>query len=174
MILLFLQSIYFMLPAYAANMAPVLFKKVFASLAIPIDNGKKLNKKQILGKNKTWRGLITGTFLGIVIACLQYLFPVASLQTVDYTSWFLIGFLLGCGALVGDLAGSFIKRQLSIPSGKPCIPLDQLDFVFGALLFAFPFLPSIKIVVTIIILTFFLHILVNHIAYYLKIRNEAW
>ena len=35
-----LQSFYFMIPAYFANMAPVIVKDRFKKLAIPIDFGK--------------------------------------------------------------------------------------------------------------------------------------
>jgi len=44
---------------------------------------------------------------------------------------FLSGVLLSIGALVGDAAGSFIKRRLNISPGKHCMLLDQVDFVVG-------------------------------------------
>ena len=52
MILFLLKILYFMSPAYFANMAPVIFRK-FNFLAIPIDFGKKINNKPLLGKTKT-------------------------------------------------------------------------------------------------------------------------
>ena len=50
-----LKCFYLMLPAYFANMAPVIVKRI-DFLAFPVDFSKTLGKKPILGKNKTFRG----------------------------------------------------------------------------------------------------------------------
>ena len=47
-IVLLLSCFYLMMPAYFANMAPVIAKKIFNSLAIPIDFNKKIRNKPIL------------------------------------------------------------------------------------------------------------------------------
>ncbi len=169
-----LQCFYFMLPAYFANMAPVIFKNNFKKLAIPIDFGKN-----IFGKNKTYRGLIVGILLAIIIACLQSILYQSNLfknlSFINYSNWLLIGFLFGFGALFGDLIESFIKRRLNIKPGKSFFPWDQLDFVFGALIFiSFKVNLTFKMVLTIILISFVGHILINHLAYYLKIRKEKW
>ena len=52
--------IYLMLPGIFANMAPIIVRKHFKLLATPLDLKKELNKKRILGDNKTYRGLIFG------------------------------------------------------------------------------------------------------------------
>ena len=52
-----LQVLYFFLPAYVANMSPVLVRGRFKALALPIDGGRWLWGKRILGDHKTWRGL---------------------------------------------------------------------------------------------------------------------
>jgi len=59
---------YFMLPAYFANMAPVIMKNIFKNLAFPIDLNKKINNKPIFGKNKTFRGLFFGILFAIIIS----------------------------------------------------------------------------------------------------------
>ena len=46
---LILQLFYLMLPAYFANMAPVIVKKIFNNLKIPIDFDKKIGNKEIFG-----------------------------------------------------------------------------------------------------------------------------
>ena len=55
-----LQVCYFFMPAYLANMSPVLVSRWFSALAVPIDGGKTLWGKRILGDHKTWRGLLAG------------------------------------------------------------------------------------------------------------------
>ncbi len=169
-----LQCFYFMLPAYLANMAPVIVKDGFKRLAIPIDLGKN-----IFGKNKTYRGLIFGILFAIIIAYLQFLLYnigfFGKLSFIDYSNWFLVGFYFGFGALLGDMVESFVKRRLGIGPGERFIPWDQLDFVVGSLI-----LVGILVNITwrkvffIAVISIIGHILVNHIAYYLKIRNEKW
>jgi CDP-2,3-bis-(O-geranylgeranyl)-sn-glycerol synthase len=50
-----LGVLYFFLPAYAANMAPVLVRGRFEALAVPMDGGRSLGGVRILGDHKTWR-----------------------------------------------------------------------------------------------------------------------
>lgn len=173
---LIIKSIYFMMPAYFANMAPVIMKKRLRSLAIPIDADKKWNGKPLFGKNKTWRGLIFGIIFGIIIAFIQFRLNL-SISIVDYSQWFFIGALLGFGAIFGDLIESMVKRQLDRKPGQPFIPWDQIDFVLGGLIFSGIFIPGelrLKVIIALIILSPLLHIIVNHMAFYLHIRNEKW
>lgn len=175
---LMLQCFYFMLPAYFANMAPVMVKKI-NFLKIPIDFGKGINNKPILGKNKTFRGLIFGVLFAIIIAYIQFLFYenniFVDISLIDYSNWLLLGFLLGFGAILGDLIKSFFKRRLNYEPGKPFVPWDQTDFVIGALIFVFPLVKlSIDKIIVIIVLSFVLHIIVNHLAFYTGVRKEKW
>ena len=178
-IILLLSCFYFMIPAYFSNMAPVISKKIFKSLAIPIDFNKKIGNKPIFGKNKTFRGLIFGVLFAVIIAYLQFILYsnniFVNISVVDYSNWFLIGFILGFGAIFGDLAKSFFKRRLGLKPGAKFIPFDQTDFVIGALVFTMPiFNLTLKIFITSLLLSFILHIIVNHIAFHMKIRNEKW
>ena len=172
------KCFYFMLPAYFANMAPVMVKKINL-FAVPIDLNKKLNNKPILGKNKTFRGLIFGVIFAIVIAYFQHIFYsiefFKNTSFFSYQNWPLFGFLMGLGALTGDLSKSFFKRRLDIKPGQRFVPFDQTDFVVGALIFAMPiFHVTFNIFIASLLLSFALHIAINHIAFYLKIRNEKW
>ena len=178
MVNIILQCFYFMLPAYFANMAPVIAKKI-NFLKVPIDFGKEINNKPILGKNKTFRGLFFGVLFAVIIAYIQSIFYdnniFSELALTDYSNWMFLGLLLGFGAIFGDLVKSFVKRRLNYEPGKPFVPWDQTDFVIGAIIFVFPLVKlSINKIIIIIILSFILHIIVNHSAYYLKIRNEKW
>ena len=174
-----LQCFYLMLPAYFANMAPVIVKNVFNGLKIPIDFNKKIKNKPIFGKNKTFRGLIFGIIFAIIVAYLQFLLYrndiFVDISIADYSNWLLIGFLMGFGAIFGDLIESFIKRRMNYDPGKSFVPFDQLDFVIGALIFIYPLVAlSLSKIIIILLLSFVLHIIVNHIAYYIKLRREQW
>ena len=167
-----------MLPAYFANMAPVIVKKINL-FANPIDFNKKINNKPLLGKNKTFRGLVFGVVFAIIVAYLQFLAYnqnfFKSISFIDYKNWLLFGFLMGLGALTGDSVKSFFKRRLNIKPGDKFIPFDQTDFVVGALIFVWPiFNLTSGIFLVSLVLSFILDIIVNHLAFYLKIRNEKW
>ncbi|MBI2101819.1 CDP-2,3-bis-(O-geranylgeranyl)-sn-glycerol synthase [Candidatus Woesearchaeota archaeon] len=173
-----LKCFYLMLPAYFANMAPVIVKKINLFVA-PIDFGKKIGNEPVLGSHKTFRGLIFGVIFAVFIAYIQFFLYsnefFRNISFIDYNSWLLLGFLMGLGALTGDAAKSFFKRRLGIKPGGKFIPFDQADFVVGALIFIMPiFGLTLKIFFVSVILSFVLHIIVNHTAFYLKIRNEKW
>jgi len=179
MLNLILQCFYFILPAYVANMAPVIVKDGFKSLKIPIDFNKKILGRNIFGKNKTFRGLIFGILFAIIMAYIQFVFYnngiLDSLALIDYSNWLSTGLLMGSGAIFGDLAESFIKRRLNLRPGESFIPFDQLDFVIGALIFVYPLaILSLNKIILILLLTLILHVVVNHIAYYSRIRKEKW
>src|SRR3989338_8797909 len=94
-----LQCVYFILPAYFANMAPVVAKNMFRNMAFPID----------------------------------------------------------------------------FNTGMPFVPFDQLDFVFGALIFVYPVAKlSMEKIAIILFISFILHMVINHIAFYTGIRKERW
>ena len=159
-------------------MAPVICKKI-NFLKYPIDFGAKLRGKPLFGKNKTFRGLIFGIIFAMIITYLQFLLYknglFVEISIIDYSNWILIGFLMGFGAIFGDLVESFVKRRLNYKPGKSFVPFDQLDFVIGALIFVFPLVTLLlnKIII-ILLLSFVLHVIVNHFAFYMKIRKEKW
>jgi CDP-2,3-bis-(O-geranylgeranyl)-sn-glycerol synthase len=189
MILTILQSIYFLVPAYFANMAPIIVKKIkfLNFFAAPIDLGNRfIDGKPYFGRNKTYRGFLAAIIMGIIGAFIQFFlfnlefFRWVSIPGINFSSvWtpLFLGTLLGTGAITGDLIKSFFKRRLNILPGSPFIPLDQIDFVIGAYLFVSIFYLkylSWPLVLSSFILSFFLHIIVNHVAYYLGIRKEKW
>ncbi len=186
---LILSSIYFLLPAYVANMFPVLFSKVPLPLNKPID-------KEIFGQNKTYKGFYLAYFGALLILFLQYYLDesnvVSQVQTpnpdtanpqpliVSYLNYdslniFLYAFLFGIGAITGDLIKSFFKRRLGIKPGRPWFPFDQIDLVVGALIFLSPFilLPWENVVVLLLI-TPLLHFLTNVIGYLLGLKKVWW
>lgn len=173
-----LKCFYLMLPAYFANMAPVIVKKI-NFLVFPIDFNKAINGNPILGRNKTVRGLVFGVIFAVAIAYLQSVLYDAgffrSVSFINYQNWLLFGFLMGTGALAGDIVKSFFKRRLGIKPGDKFIPFDQTDFVIASLVFIIPiFSLTWGIFLTSILLSFVLDVIVNHLAFYLSIRNEKW
>ncbi len=179
MLSIILQYFYFMLPAYFANMAPVIVKNIFNNLEFPLDFNKKIKNKPIFGKNKTFRGLIFGVLFAVIIAYLQFLFYnnnlFVNISIVNYSDWLLIGLLMGFGTIFGDLVESFVKRRMNYESGKSFIPWDQMDFVIGALIFVYPIVKlSLDKIIIILLLSFILHIIANHIAFYTGVRRERW
>ena len=178
-ILLFLvKCFYLMLPAYFANMAPVIVKKI-NFLAFPVDFGAKLGNEPVFGRNKTFRGFFFGILFAVAIALAQsrlhWLDFFSGISFFGYESWLLFGFLMGLGALAGDLVKSFFKRRLGIKPGDRFVPFDQTDFVIGALVFVMPvFVLTPNIFLATLALSFVLHIIVNHTSFYLGIRNEKW
>ena len=87
------------------------------------------------------------------------------------------------GAVIGDLAGSFLKRRFDIKSGAPFWIVDQLDFVLMALLFlAIPsfisptvfLLPDIFIIIFLLILTPAVSIIANTVAYLVGLKSVPY
>ncbi|MBW6451129.1 MAG: CDP-2,3-bis-(O-geranylgeranyl)-sn-glycerol synthase [DPANN group archaeon] len=173
LILLIIQAMWFILPAYIANPTPVLLKGTH-----PIDLGKKFRDgNPILGKGKTWEGLLGGTITGGLIGLIQgQLWHTYSLEIYGLTEMTMgLGIVLGFGALFGDLLGSFIKRRYNVKRGEQFPILDQLDFIIGAY-FITSFVIDIKFdwILIWVIVTPAIHKTANYIAYKLKLKDVPW
>jgi CDP-2,3-bis-(O-geranylgeranyl)-sn-glycerol synthase len=152
-------------------MAPVIFKKI-PFLAQPVS-------EKYFGKNKTWRGLLVAILFGTFTFYLQqlaYQNGFTSLALIDYNDFsLLLGICMSTGAILGDLIKSYYKRKVDIPAGKPWPIWDQLDFVIGGLIGSMiVYVPSISVVLVLFIFSPLFHILVNLIAYSLKIRETKF
>lgn len=162
----FLQLVYLMAPAYLANMAPP-FLKYWKGWNRPIS-------RRWLGEHKTVAGVLLGLVVALVAAGIQWLIDWNG-NLVSYADWPVIGLGLGAGAMGGDLVKSFFKRLRGIAPGESWIPADQLDFVIGALLFVWPWARlGWRDVVTVVALSFAGDIVVNHVSYWLRIRDTKW
>ncbi|WP_135663838.1 CDP-2,3-bis-(O-geranylgeranyl)-sn-glycerol synthase [Halorhabdus rudnickae] len=172
-------ALWAMLPAYVPNNAAVL-----AGGGRPIDGGRSWGGRRVLGDGKTWRGTAAGTGAGTVLAlALDALAPAAS----DALGMPLPGFplsaavALALGAMLGDVAASFIKRRLDRDRGAPVPGLDQLDFVVGALVAAALATPgwfadtfTFPVIAVVIVATPLLHVGTNAIAYGLGLKDEPY
>lgn len=168
-----LFALLFFLPAGLANAAPPLINKVpyINRWKTPLDFGMTVRGHRMFGKNKTWRGLISGMLLAGLTAWLLY--PYLGTNTGNTLSHFIIGLSLGFGALLGDAIESFFKRQIGIPSGNSWLVFDQIDYVVGAILFSLPFVQLHTIDYIIVIATYFsLHFVVSYIGYLLGFKDK--
>ena len=149
-------------PSYVANAAPLIFGR-----GTPIDGGRNFTDgRQILGSHKTFRGLFAGILAGTIFGFVEYPFG---------PQMPLAGFLIGLGAVLGDLLGAFLKRRLDIKPGDPLPIIDQLDFVFGALALGslvFP-LPWMSVFL-IVLATPPIHLGTNYGAYLLGLKKTYW
>lgn len=176
----FLSCLYYFLPGYCANMTPPIMRwlNVFNFLDKPVDGGLTIDKKPLLGRNKTWRGLILGVIVGFVVFLIQRFIPFFEIfELIDYDNTPLVfGILMPLGALLGDMFFSMIKRRIDLKPGDSWIPWDQIDYVIGsfALLFATGMTADIYVWTIIMLSTIFLHIIVNKIGFQLKISKSEW
>lgn len=197
-----LHALWLFLPAYLANMAPVFVAKILPEWNSPIDGGRVAKDgRRVLGAGKTWRGLAGGTLLaGLVAMGLALWAPHWGMMShLDFgvarlhgTAWawsaaFLFGCAMGFSALLGDAVKSYFKRRLGKEGGASWIPFDQLDFVvFGLLgMLAFQWLlpqgwvwaaltGDWVVLATLLVLTPLLHLAVNRIGYWLKLKQVPW
>lgn len=167
-----LKLLYFYLPVALANMAPVLFKNNFKFLAKPIN-------EKLFGSHKTWRGIIVATIFGGLLYLLQYYlaykYSVFNNLPFDYLSvgwWF--GFVFAFLAIVGDSVKSFIKRRLNKKPGDRWIPWDQIDFLIPSTILVMIFFPFKLYYWLFIIIGIILHISVNRVCFWLKLKNTPW
>jgi len=159
-------AFYLFLPAGIANAVPPILTR-FLGPGRPIDGGRQWRGRPIFGAHKTWQGLIGGTAAGCITFFVQ--------RTVDHLDLpLLIGVLMPLGALCGDLVKSFLKRRMAIEPGRSWFPLDQLDYVLGALVATAPLmLLPWRIVASTVIVYFTLHLLVSAIGFALGVKESA-
>lgn len=173
---LILQALWFILPAYFANSSPVIGYKLFGKYNYPIDFGKKLKDgKRILGDGKTWNGLAFGVVVAILVGWLQSLAQATYNLSGFLPMSFQLAFLLGFGALFGDLIKSFFKRRRGFERGKSWFPFDQIDFILGAFLFSLILVPfNWKYLIILLIITPAIHWATNFIGFKLKFKKEPY
>lgn len=178
-----MRALYLFSPAFIANMAPVLAAhfKLLPYFDRPIDGNRLLFGLPLFGSHKTYRGFIVGIVAAIFTVYVQNIlnhYPFFErLSFIDYQhfSLVLLGFLAGFGALFGDLLKSFIKRRLGIDSGRPFFPFDQWDLVVGSYVLLIVYVPiPADYLLILLIITPFLHLAANMIAYQLGLKEVWW
>lgn len=133
-----------------------------------LDFGRALpDGQRILGDHKTVRGVAAGFTVGCIVAAVESQLIRGDLLTV--------GILASLGALLGDLAGAFVKRRLRIAPGGLLPGVDQLDFVVGAvILVSLAYPVTLGSLLVLILVTPPIHLLTNVGAYSLRLKSHYW
>ncbi|MBD3269912.1 CDP-archaeol synthase [Candidatus Peregrinibacteria bacterium] len=195
-------SILFFLPAYIANMMPVIGQNLPFSEKIK----KTAINEKLFGKNKTWFGIVFGILISTLICYIIYqilLMYSASIHGEEYlktvifkSSYFFYlnipsAVTISSGALLGDLIESYFKRRIGLKPGYALPFFDQTDFIFGAwimymIYISIPYFNQLffkpnydlnlyfYILLTGLIITPFLHLSANVIAYKLRLKKVWW
>lgn len=175
-------AFWFLLPAGLANMFASLSGNVpkLRELKFPMDFNLTFLGKRIFGDHKTIRGLTFGIIIAILTVLLQKIlyarWDFLHFMPIDFSRLnpFALGFLLGTGALIGDAIKSFFKRQRNIDPGHSWFFFDQIDYIFGAILFSFWYQRlTVQQYLFIVVIYFLLHIAANIIGYWLGLRKRA-
>ncbi len=170
-----LLALWFILPAYIANSTAALFGG-----GAPIDFGRNFSDgRRVFGDGKTLMGLAAGIAFGTIAGNVQgYLAGSGAVPVYmagDVLRYTIAGFLLATGALLGDLASSFVKRRLGMKRGAKFFPVDQLDFIAGSLLLAsIVYVPSLTTIAILVVLTPAIHLIFNFTAHRLRVKHEPW
>ena len=172
-----LAAFWIMVPAYVPNPVAAL-----CGGGTPIDFSRNYTDgRRILGDGKTYRGLVCGVLAGIAAGALQiwlsgtYNLTFLPQQTVASIT------ILAFGALLGDMAKSFVKRRLGKDRGQAWPIADQYDLVAGAFVLMLIIDPvwifatiTLPILIVILILTPLLHRAVNIVGYASGVKKEPW
>lgn len=170
-----IKGFLFLAPAFFANSVAT-----FTTGLGAIDRGKLFRGKPILGKNKTFGGLM-GAILGagVLGMAVVLFFPDvfedvnSRFNSVDYI-WY-IGFVQGFAAMVGDSTGSFIKRRVDLRPGGPFPIMDQVGFVVSSFLILGIFLTyPFSWVYLVIPAALVIHFIANIIAYKMGWKDVWW
>lgn len=99
----------------AANTAPLLAKRVLGTrFSWPLDGGLTfVDGKPLLGRSKTWRGVLAAVLLCCAAA------PIL------HVPW-RISALFALASMAGDSLSSFVKRRLGVASSGQAYGLDQI------------------------------------------------
>ncbi|WP_313691504.1 CDP-2,3-bis-(O-geranylgeranyl)-sn-glycerol synthase [Halorarum halobium] len=172
-------ALWAMLPAYVPNNAAVL-----AGGGRPIDGGRTWGGRRLLGDGKTWRGTAVGVVAGVALALVldAIVAPVGDALGITLPGFPLAAAVgLALGAMLGDVAASFLKRRTGRDRGASFPMLDQLDFVVGALALAALVAPawfgatfSPARIAVVVVVTPLLHVGTNAIAYAAGLKAEPW
>lgn len=173
---------WFFLPAGLANMFPIFAAHlpVVRHWDYPMDFNLQFRGQRVLGSHKTIRGLITAVIVGMLFVLIQkelflHFGYLQNIVQINYAAInpFILGALLGLGAILGDAVKSFFKRQVGIPSGETWMFFDQLDYIIGGILFTYWYVQiPIMYYILLIIIYFSLHLLSTVIGHRLGLKEK--
>ena len=139
------------LPALGSPLAhaPVLRYDLLRGLKRPLDGGRSMRGRRILGDNKTWRGALMmtgGTVVASVLLHRAAWYRERLPDDVREAGPLSVGLRLGVAVVAGELPNSFAKRRLGIApgtqrrsvAGVAVSLVDQADWVPAAWLLLAP------------------------------------
>lgn len=171
------QALWIMIPAYIPNSAAAVLGG-----GVPLDGGRRCSDgRRILGDGKTVRGFLGGAASGICAGIV-----LIGIRSVTGWEWlpphtFVTVTLLAVGALLGDLAKSFLKRRVGKDRGDKWPVADQYDLVAGSFVllligdtgWVISYITPV-IIIWILVITPILHRGVNIIGYLMGVKNVPW
>ena len=148
----------FFLPAFLGNAAAMCagpLARLGRPFNLTFDEVISCGRVQLFGSHKRVLGCVIAVFAALVVGenilALHIHWGLVPAVFSPETPWkdaMVTPLLLGAGACIGDLAGSFLKRVLGYKPGRDLWGVDQADWFLGALLVLFLFdrLPSWDVV----------------------------
>lgn len=167
-----LEALIFVFPAYVANATPVVAVKIIGK-STPLDRGLRAwDNRRILGEGKTIEGLISGVAMGSLLGLIPY--PLSNV----FRS-ILEPLILSIGAMIGDILGSFTKRRIGLERGRPFPVIDQIGFIlsslfFSSMIYGLPRWARLDVFIILLIITFFLHLATNYVAFLLHLKDKPY
>lgn len=157
------DPVWYMLPAFVGN-ASALWATKLPIPAWPVDGGAVFRGRRVFGDHKTWRGIVVGVFVGMIVATLQGR-PL------------LHGAVLAFGNFLGDLLGAFVKRQRGLKSGESSLLVDAIPspvvaLASGALVIPVPLTLSQSVLV--VAATVPLHMAANRFWHAIRLKSVPW
>lgn len=175
----FFELFFLLSVASVSNAFPSLFLEILklrVPLHRPLDFGMIVRDKRILGDHKTIAGsllMIVGAYAGwFVIFLIAKLFDLEP-AFFKRAPILVIPLFIGLGVLVGDAAGSFVKRRIGIAPGDDLLIVDNVDWIAGSLVvlwFLYDLPPAIEIF-SLAVIFFLLHMSLDKCARYLNLRH---
>ncbi len=148
----------------AANGTPVVAKRWLGDKwTFPLDAGLKfIDGRRLLGRSKTFRGVVVGVLACAVVAVL-----------LGFT-W-QVGALFGFLSLCGDASSSFIKRRLDISPSGMALGLDQIPEALLPLLLLRGYFGLDLTAVCLLVALFFVgELLLSRIMFQLGVRDHPY
>lgn len=180
--LLLWQTFWFFLPAFLGNLSPVIGKYIWKTpFKWRLDGGMKFRGQDLFGVNKSVGGVVSaivgGGIAGLIVMQFGQNFGNSIITNTVGVEYIYLGMLMGFGAIAGDLLESFFKRRINIPAGQPLWFFDQTDFVAGAWISSWLFIPyyqSWQWFLFALIVTPPIHLGLNILAFKLKLKKVWW
>ena len=118
---------------------------------MPLDMGLRwMDGERIFGDHKTFRGILAGLLVGTIVGTLQ--------------GRELVGILQSLGAMLGDIASSFLKRRLKRKPGQWTPILDEEGFLVSSLILSHQIEPlSTKAILFLLVITPIIHFGTNRL-----------